>query len=174
MSDPVDRLRAEVALLRNEVGRSRLEARELRSIVDRLTRRDAPDGRIGSLLAQIYDFAESVEWTAGEMLEMARRGAPNLSALLAGICAGGSRGDEAIRFGRWLERHAPAEADGLRLERIRRDNGSWLYAITPTGENSPTPMATRGAGADHARRLTTQGEKICTASARATRNTTSG
>lgn len=93
-----------------------------------LPRRPA-DPTLALFLAACWAFSGGKAWTATELLADAAYGrVRDLLDALAAIT--GDRGDPAKRLGRWLERHAGSEADGLRLVRVKREAGAWLYAVT--------------------------------------------
>lgn len=113
---------------RGELVQLRREVAALRAVVAQLSRpRGAVDGRLGEVLRLIHAFAGASAWTAGELVADTRRGAPDLWLLLDELT--GSRGDPAIRLGRWLEHQDGAEADGYCLQRIKREGNAWLYAV---------------------------------------------
>ena len=114
---------------RYEVAALRRELRELKLYVGQLALRRSVDAHLGDVLAKVYVFARSTAWSASEILEDARRSDRALWAALDAIV--GPRGDAAIRLGCWLARHAGAEADGLRLVRVHREGGTWLYRVEP-------------------------------------------
>ncbi|MBK8689598.1 MAG: hypothetical protein IPN24_14665 [Betaproteobacteria bacterium] len=87
------------------------------------------DPTLAPFLAACWAFSGGKAWTAAELLDDAAYG--RVGDLLDALAAiHGDRGDPAKRLGRWLERHAGAEADGLRLVRVKREAGAWLYAVT--------------------------------------------
>lgn len=104
--------------------------RRIEAKVDALGRRDGVDlGRLAAFLVAVHKYGgDEWTWTANELLAEVARDRPR--ALVAAVDAiVGVRGDAAIRLGRWLERHAGAEVDGLQLERVKREGGAWLYAV---------------------------------------------
>lgn len=118
---------------RHEVVALRREVRVLTARVDQLCRRrENVDVRLGPLLAMILPFTFGKPWTVAELFEYSRLGDRNLWWALDAVV--GDCGDPAKRLGRWLQRHEGIDADGLRLERIARENGSWLYRIGESGE----------------------------------------
>ena len=115
---------------RSEVAALRRRVVALESVVAHFFRRPEksnPDGRLGAILRMVFAFMLEKPWTAGELIEDARRGAPDLWIALDQIT--GSRGDPAVRLGRWLQRHDGAEADGLTLQRVRQECGAWTYRV---------------------------------------------
>ena len=105
------------------------EVRALRADVRRLLARgDRHDALLGAFLQSVFAFARSSTWTATELLDDARRAdCRDVLAIVDRIV--GDRGDPAKRLGRWLQRHDGAGAAGLILQRVKRENGAWLYSI---------------------------------------------
>ncbi len=102
---------------------------EIRAELARALPRPAADRRLAPFLAACGAFSGGKAWTGAELLADAAYGrVRGLQDALAAIT--GDRGDPAKRLGRWLERHAGCEADGMRLVRVKQEAGAWLYAVT--------------------------------------------
>ncbi len=101
--------------------------RRVRALEAGKMRRTIADPRLGRLLQLIYLFSGSRPWTVSELLNEARRGAGELWWALDELAGNG--GNPANRLGRWLQRHEGVEATGLRLVRVIRKSGTWLYAV---------------------------------------------
>jgi len=102
---------------------------EIRAELARALPRPAADRHLAPFLAACWTFTNGKAWTATELLADAAYGrVRDLQDALAAIH--GDRGDPAKRLGRWLERHAGREADGMRLVRVKLEAGAWLYSVT--------------------------------------------
>ncbi len=94
----------------------------------------AHDRRLQPFLVAVWAFSGAAPWSAGEILSDARRAGRR--ALLAAVDEiTGDDGDPAIRLGRWLQRQVDVDAGGLRLIRIKREHGSWLYGVELTADS---------------------------------------
>jgi hypothetical protein len=103
-----------------EIDDARLEAllrRVVREEIARLPER-ASDARLGAFLQACHAYSLSSWWTCGELIADARR--DRRRDLLQTIAAITGRADPARSLGRFLQRHADAEVDGLRLEHAAR------------------------------------------------------
>lgn len=89
----------------------------------------APDRRLQAFLVAWHEYGGAAPWTAAEaVVESGRSRRRDLPAALAAIV--GDATDPAKALGRFLQRHAGAAAGGYRLDRIKREGGVWVYAVS--------------------------------------------
>lgn len=129
--------RHEVAALRRQVAAAVARLARLERAVAELAPHGRDHARVAAFVLAVHAFAAEAPWSAAELLHDARRsGRPDLLAALDPLVH--ARQEPAKSLGRWLERHDGACVDGLRLARIKREGGVWLYGVLLVSE-APLP-----------------------------------